>query len=226
MPLVLSASLPDSRILLPPEPSGREILRLGWPALEQALPDGGLPRGSVVELQAPHVLGGGTFLALAAVRAVHHERPEGWCAWVDPEGSLFAPALAASGLDLHRLLLLRPPRTALARTTLKALLAGVFDVLVVDMAPVLGTAVAAHEAPAAPWRLGPAPEVFVRQLALRAAETGTSVLLLTDAHCPRALPWPVALRLELSRTPHALELRIAKERFGRVGSSHRIPWSG
>ena len=224
VPSVLPASLFDPCARDASATTERPVLRVGWPALEAALPDGGLPGRSVVELQAPHVLGGSTFLALSAIRSLQHERPHGWCAWVDPEGSLYAPALAAAGLDLQRLLVVRPPRADLPRTAMKALLAGVFDLLVVDMAPVVGTGIANASGASPPRRAGPSPAVFIRQLALRAAETGTTVLLLSDARHPRDLPWPVALRLELAHTPTTLSLRVAKERAGRVRPAQSIPW--
>src|SRR2546421_6298879 len=84
-------------------------LVLGWPELDAALPDGGLPRG-VVELAAPRALGGGTSIALAAMRAAHARDARAWCAWIDPEATLYAPGVAAAGVDRARLLVVRPPR--------------------------------------------------------------------------------------------------------------------
>jgi hypothetical protein len=65
--------------------------------------------------------------------------------------------------------------------------------------------------------------VFVRKLALIAESNGVTVLLLTDAAKPRSVPWPVALRLELSRPSlDELEVRIGKDKRGRVGSRKTI----
>jgi len=51
------------------------------------------------------------------------------------------------------------------------------------------------------------------------------VLLLTDSTRPRAAPWPVALRLELSRpSPYDLTVRVAKERRGRAGIVKTVPF--
>src|ERR1700676_3039038 len=83
-------------------------LSLDWPELDAALPDGGLPRG-VVELAAPRALGGSASIASAAVRAAHARSPRAWCAWVDPESTLYAPGLVGAGVDLDRLLVVRPP---------------------------------------------------------------------------------------------------------------------
>jgi hypothetical protein len=65
--------------------------------------------------------------------------------------------------------------------------------------------------------------VLVRKLALLAGEGGATVLLLTNASLPRAVPWPVALRLEIARAPESLSLRVAKDRRGRVGLARTVP---
>jgi len=65
--------------------------------------------------------------------------------------------------------------------------------------------------------------VLVRKLALLAEDGGSTILLLTDTTDPRPVPWPVALRLELSRAPGTLTVKVAKERFCRLGSA-RIAW--
>ena len=51
----------------------------------------------------------------------------------------------------------------------------------------------------------------------------TTVLLLTDALAPRALPLPVALRLEVERpAPDRLRLTVAKDRRGRVAPAKAV----
>lgn len=200
-------------------------LPLDWPELDAALPDGGLPRG-VVELAAPRALGGGTSIALAAVRAAHAKNAKAWCAWVDPEATLYAPGLVSAGVDLARLLVVRPPRGELARVAVKVAASRAFDVIVVDVDPVPGAArpimTPGPRSPAARKRAWPS-EVLVRKLALLAAEGGATVLLLTDASAPRAVPWPVALRLEIARKPEAITLRVAKDRRGRGGLAKTVP---
>src|SRR5437867_12631025 len=74
-------------------------LRLGWRELDEALPDGGLPRG-VVELASPRAIGGGSAIALSAVRAAQARDARAWCAWIDPEGTLYARGVAMAGVDL------------------------------------------------------------------------------------------------------------------------------
>ncbi len=207
-------------------------LVLGWPEVDALLPGGGLPRG-VIELSSPHALGGATSVALTAIRAAHARDARAWCAWVDPEGSLYAPGVAMAGVDLARLLVVRPPRAELGRTAVKVASARAFDVIVVDMdAPPATATSAATTTALATTTTAPATakkprkrawpvEVLVRKLALLAEEGGATVLLLTDAMAAatRQVPWPVAMRLELARfSPMAMSLRIAKDKRGHSGS--------
>lgn len=196
-------------------------LSLDWPELSACLPDGGLPRG-VVELTAPRGLGGATSVALAAVRAGQSRKAGAWCAWIDPEGSLHAPGVVAAGVDLGRMLVVRPPRVLLGKVAVKVVGSGAFEVVVLDVdafdgADVLPT----HGVKRRGW----APELLVRKLALAAEGCGATVVLLTDATRPRAMPWPVALRLELSLTDRrTMAVRVAKERHGRVGTARTVPF--
>jgi hypothetical protein len=201
--------------------------------LADLLPDGGLPRG-VVELAAIGGLGGSTSVALEAVRAGQARSRESWCAWIDPEGTLHAPGVVARGVDLGRLLVVRPPRSQIGRVAVKLMGAGAFEVVVVDIDTVPGASRRAERVDSScasgarklPKRRAWAPEVLVRKLALAAESSGATVLLLTDATCPRAQPWPVSLRLELSRPSlHAMAVRIAKDRRGRIGMAKTIPFS-
>jgi recombination protein RecA len=207
-------------------------LGLNWPELEAVLPDGGLPRG-VVELSAPRALGGSTSVALAAVAAGQARGERAFCAWIDPEATLYAPGVVAAGVDLGRLLVVTPPRARLGHIALKVVASGAFEVVVVDMDPVAGAVSAPQALPIEGHSRkgrsmkgrGWAPELLVRKLALAAEPIGTTVLLLTDASRPRAAAWPVALRLELSRPRiECLSVRVAKDRRGRVGLSKTVPF--
>ncbi|MDF3066934.1 MAG: recA [Polyangiaceae bacterium] len=98
-------------------------LSFGIPELDALLPDGGLLRGSVVELSAAGEGALGTSLCLAACAQAQAEaRARGahtpWCAFVDPSGTLYGPGVAAAGVELERLLVVRPSLTALSRVAL------------------------------------------------------------------------------------------------------------
>lgn len=236
----------------------RSILRLDWPELEGALPDRGFPRG-VIELAArprfsprarhsggsePESMRGGvTCIAIAALSAVHAADPAAWCAWITPAlvggrqtPSLYAPALVRANVDLDRLLVVRPPPRALARTVVKAAASGAFGLVIVDVPrhQDLGVGASRRQAPRAQPSFGgrdgqasvdDGGAIVVRRLALAAEESGTTSVLLTSALTPRPVPWPVALRLEVERRPEALSVHVTKDRRGRVSCQHvvRLP---
>ncbi|HYP89984.1 MAG TPA: recombinase A [Polyangiaceae bacterium] len=198
-------------------------LSFGMPELDALLPDGGIPRGSVVELCATGEGALGTSLGLkACAQAQAEARARGgstpWCAFVDPSGTLYGPGVAAAGVELSRLLVVRPPLGALSRIALRLAESEAFAVVVVDLAGVVGERVAVP--------LGTWPRV-VRRLALAIEGTGHSVLLLTRQADRRPLPLPVAQRLEVSRpSADKLSVRIAKDQRGRVSSPRTVTWAG
>jgi hypothetical protein len=128
------------------------------------------------------------------------------------------------------MLVVRCPRERLERVAVQVIASGAFEVVVVDFdrIPRAGADSASNGHAARPptrkkkqW----GPQVLIRKLALVAEPNGTTVLLLTDASKPRAVPWPVALRLELSRPgPRELVVRVAKEKRGRIGLAKTIPF--
>ncbi|MDI1451034.1 recombinase A [Polyangium sp. 6x1] len=219
--------------------SGRaKALPLGLGAVDASLPEGGLPRGAVVELTAPQGLARSTTLALslcASAQAEARLRGESdtrgaWCAWLDPvhargsgspsapsapnPGSLFAPAVARAGVDLERLLVVRPDLDDLARVAVRVAGCHAFSVVVVDTAGVPGCR---GEARLDRW------VTIVRRLALAIEGSDTTVLLLTDAAASRAMPLPAAMRIELERLGEdRLGLRVAKDRRGRVTGAQSI----
>jgi recombination protein RecA len=225
---------------------------LGWPELDALLPEGGLPPG-VTELASDGALGGATGIALAAVFAAQRGNAEAVCAWVDPEATLYAPGVALAGVDLSRLLVVRPPRAELSRIAVKVAASGAFDVVVVDLDPLADAAAkpvepARHgrtETPprslsnAKPTKTPKAskpsksedkrrrafpPEVLVRKLALAAEENGASILLLSNTRSGRAAPLPVALRLVVERPdPFVLSVEVTKDRRGRIGRRALVP---
>jgi recombination protein RecA len=162
-----------------------------------------------------------TSVALSACRAAQkaslqrgEEAP--WCAFVDPSATLYGPGVAAAGVQVDRLLIVRPSLDALERTAIRLAESHAFAVLVIDTVGALGKSLSVP--------LGVWPRI-VRRLALGAQESGACVLLTTDAEVPRPLPLPVALRLELSRpSGDRLGVRIAKDRRGRVSAPRTIAW--
>lgn len=206
-----------------------DVLALGWPSFDAVLPHGGLPRG-VIELSAPGMLACATTIALQAIAAAQRD-PEAWCAWIDPEGSLYAPGVARAGVDLTRLLVVRPSRAELPRIASKMTASGAFALVTIDMdsvppvSPVSPVSPVLH-APASRARAKAQPSETVRKLALASERTGTRVLLLADAHKPHDVAWPVAMRLDLEPSRESLSVRIGKERHGRIGPMKSVPREG
>lgn len=197
-------------------------LPLGLRPVDETLPEGGVPRGAVVELSAPLGLSKTTTLALALCASAQNEaklrgeaNTEGaWCAFVDPQSTLFAPSVARLGVDLEKLLVVRPNVEDLARVAVRLASSGAFAVVVVDTVGVPGARV---ETQLARW------VTTVRRLALAVEGSDTTVLLLTDASASRAMPLPTAMRIELQRaTEEQLALRVAKDRRGRVTAPQSI----
>jgi hypothetical protein len=79
-------------------------LPCGRADIDALLPGGGFPRGAITELCGGPA-SGKTGVALAVVRALEEHA---LAAFVDGRGELYPPALRALGVDLARLLIVRP----------------------------------------------------------------------------------------------------------------------
>jgi len=221
-----SGALASSVVLGGAARGEREPLLMS-PPLSGVLPEGGFPRGSVVELSSPANLGHGVSVALAACAASQEEsvragRDRAWCAFLDPDQTLFGPALQERGVALDRLLVLRPPRHLLARVAVQVAAARIFSVIVVDVSSVPGAS------PREQYRFESMEtwSKVARRLALSLEKTPTTLFLLTRTEAHRPLSLPVAMRLELENLdPDHLVVRIAKEKFGRVTSPRQIAWT-
>lgn len=78
----------------------------GYPALDRLLSGGGWPRGALTEVLLPREgIGELRLLLPALARLSHGDR---WIAFIAPPYIPFAPALAAAGVELSRLLLVHP----------------------------------------------------------------------------------------------------------------------
>ncbi len=204
------------RVLEDHRPHTSTALALAWPELDAMLPDGGLPLG-VTELSSERALGTNV-LALAAIRAAHVGDPKAWCAWIEVGDALHAPGLVASGVDLARLLVVRPTAKDAMRVSVRVAASGAFNVIVIDAFALQNMAEIKGD------RKTMAQEVFVRKLALMAEQHGARIVLLTDSTAHKSMPWPVALRLEIDRAPMELLVHVAKERHGRLALAKvRIP---
>lgn len=172
----------------------------------------GLLRGQVTELCVSPSGGLGTSLALGACAQAQRmgqgfgsDNTAHWCAFIDPSGSLYAPGVVMRGVQLDRLLIVRPPLESLGQVALKLARSKVFALLVIDTCGVPGQVLELN--------LGAWVRI-VRQMTLALEGSDASVLLITSETARRPVALPVARRIDLSRAkPDVLRSRIARDRF-------------
>jgi hypothetical protein len=197
-------------------------LAFGEARLDAILPDGGLPRGAVVELSVGEGVPA-TSLVLAACSTLQrtHEkqgRELPWCAFVDPSATLYAPGVSEAGVRPERLLVVRPPLEALSRTVLRLAKSPAFALVIVDALGVPGARLRV---------LLDAWPRLVRRLAMEVEGTERSIVLVTDRSAPRAMPLPVAQRIEITRPAQdRLLVQVPKDRHGQVTPIRPVLWTG
>ena len=87
-------------------PGEADTIATGFEVLDRHLPGGGWPRAGLCELMLPTAGLGELRLLLPALKAL--SRQARWIAWVNPPFIPYAPALAAAGIDIGRILLIHP----------------------------------------------------------------------------------------------------------------------
>ena len=183
-------------------PARREgVLGCGRPEVEALLPGGGFPRGALSSLQGGPA-SGKTAVALSALREA--QAGGGLAAFVDGRGELYPPAALALGVDLARLLIVRPGAARAGRDAVlpglwaaEVLLAsGAFSAVAVDVALRGATA--------------PRVEPLLRRLRAAAEKGGAAALLLVAPGSPSI---PASVRLDLGavrfRSPPGTEVEEA-----------------
>ena len=98
--------------------NARTGLATGYPELDRCLPGGGWPLEALTEILVGQYGIGELRLLLPALAALSAEETPGqygdgneqpgWLAWIDPPFQPYAPALQQSGIDLSRMLVVRP----------------------------------------------------------------------------------------------------------------------
>jgi hypothetical protein len=164
----------------------------GHAALDACLPGGGWPQGALTELIVQEEGIGEFSLLLPALAALSRE--DRWIALIAPPHLPYAPALAAGGVELARLLLIRTHTTA---DTLWAM----------EQALRAGSCGAVLAWP------GAVSEKALRRLQL-AAETGASWGVWFTPVRQAASASAAALRLSLAPVGGGLEIRFLKRRGG------------
>jgi hypothetical protein len=172
-----------------------------YPALDRELPGGGWPAGALSEILCARQGVGELQLVLPALAAL--SQAQGRIAWLAPPHLPYAPALAAAGLRLEFLTVVRAPgrRDALWAAE-QVLRAGACRALLLWL-PRTGYG-------------------ELRRLAL-AAETGKSVALLFRPPQVAQESSPAPLRLALEPDGEQLAVRILKRRGSHLTTPLRVP---
>lgn len=186
------------------------VLRTGMEAVDALLPAGGFPLGQAVEL-CGEAASGRTSLALRAVAAAHRE--ERLCAWVDGPRELYPPAAVALGVDLERLLIVRP-KAPEQRVWAAVQLArsGAFACVVLDLTRGVG----------ASGRMSRVALAEARKLADAAERGGGLLLLLTSPEAPA--DGMTRLRTE-AQDGKDWSVEVVRSRQGGAGTRAVLAWS-
>lgn len=187
-------------------------LSTGFPALDGSLPGGGWPRAGLMEILPSRFGVGELTLLLPTLAAVTHRPEARWCVWVAPPLQPFAPALAALGISLERLLVVQLPRcgeqqspgsshpkgkTASLWAFEEVLRSGASDI-------------------ALAWARRALPRQ-IRRLHL-AAERGSTLGVLFRPRLAAREPSPAALRVAVDPTARGARVMLLKSRGGARGA--------
>jgi cell division inhibitor SulA/protein ImuA len=187
---------------------GMAGLASGYERLDRHLPGGGWPQHALTEILTAHYGIGELRLLLPALAALSNSdhgagfSEPGWIAWVAPPFQPYPPALQQSGIDLSRMLIVRP------KTDKEVLWSA-------EQALSSGTCAAVLL-----W-----PEQLDDQAGRRlqlAAERGNSWAIAFRPLTARAEPSAAALRIELQAHASGTRLSIIKSRGGRPAVIHDL----
>jgi cell division inhibitor SulA/protein ImuA len=179
-------------------PASRPVWSTGRSALDARLPGGGWPAASLVEVLLETAGLGEVQLFLPALVQCQQRIGEvPWLVWIAPPHEPYAPALAQQGIELSRLLVVRPASAAEALWAAEqALSSGVCAAVLL-------------------WLQG-TDDRWLRRLKL-AAEAGGALAVLFRPERHRFESSPASLRLLVTRGEHESRLELVKVQGGRPG---------
>jgi cell division inhibitor SulA/protein ImuA len=183
-----------------------EVLATGFRALDERLPGGGWPRSGLIEILVSRFGVGELTLLLPVLASLTHRPLARWCVWVAPPLEPFAPSLAAQGVVVERLLVVRVPADSQPRARGSArgalwafeqsLVSGACDL-------VLG------------WAKRPRAKE-IRRLQLAAERGKTLGVLFRPLQAARESSHAVA-RIALEPAAHGMRVTVLKSRGGVRG---------
>lgn len=178
-----------------------EVVASGLAALDEGLLSGGFPRGQISVLSG--LPGTGRMTVAAHVLAAETQRGRA-AAWIDAERSLYPPALVRLGVELTRLLIVRPARPELVvKATELVVDAGAFGVVVLSG---LSRNLESAEA---------------RRLHLATRQARVAMLVLLE---PALGLGPARLVLGFQRSAQKVQIELLRASNGRAG--HRVELDG
>ncbi|MGH8494643.1 MAG: translesion DNA synthesis-associated protein ImuA [Gammaproteobacteria bacterium] len=171
------------------------VVATGHATLDERLPGGGWPGNALIEILS-EVRGSGE-LGLLMPALVSLSRGQRWVVWVGAPYQPYAPALNERGVDLSRLLFVRPgenhPR---------------------DLAWVMEQALRSGTCSAVLGWMEHTDERQLRRLQLAAEEAGVCCVLFRPLRC-RSQASPAALRLSVAPDLEGLRIDVLKCRGAR-----------
>ncbi len=178
---------------------GWQGLASGYAKLDQLLPGGGWPRNALTEILLEHYGTGELQLLMPALAHLSQPRDDaaeaGWITWVAPPFEPYPPALQQWGVNLSRVLIVRPRKPTEALWAAEQALSSGNCAAVLLWPDTLDDAAS-------------------RRLQL-AAETGQSWAIAFRSIKALSQPSAAALRIRLSAGDKGTDLSILKSRGGR-----------
>ncbi|MDJ0794769.1 MAG: translesion DNA synthesis-associated protein ImuA [Woeseiaceae bacterium] len=198
----LDKLLENPRVWRGREQVGRQAgIATGYAELDKHLPGGGWPPDSLTEVLTTRYGIGELRLLMPALAQLSNEAPRqdftepGWIAWVAPPFQPYPPALQQCGIDLSRMLIVRPKEAdEILWSAEQALSSGTCAAVLL-------------------W-----PDTLDDQGSRRlqlAAEKGRSWAVAFRPLAARRQPSAAALRLELQSNTQGMRVHILKSRGGR-----------
>jgi cell division inhibitor SulA/protein ImuA len=180
----------------------------GYEALDRHLPGGGWPQNALTEILVEHYGIGELRLLMPALAALSNEdssadyNEPGWIAWVSPPFQPYPPALQQWGIDLSRVLIVRPrDGSEMLWSAEQALSSGTCAAVLL-------------------WS-DKLDDQAGRRLQL-AAEKGNSWAIAFRPPAARRQPSAAALRIELLASGEGTRVSILKSRGGRPAVLHDL----
>jgi cell division inhibitor SulA len=191
-----------------------EALATGYAALDACLPGRGWPRTGLIEILVPRFGVGELYLLLPLLAALTGRPGARWCVWIAPPLDPYAPALAAHGVNLERVLVVRVPAgDSRASRSVAPEPLWAFEQTLGSGASDVALAWAVHD-----------PRTReIRRLQL-AAERGKALGVLFRPQRAARQSSPAVLRMAVESSPGGVRLTLLKSRGGARGSVE-IEWT-